>query len=128
MGQEKNFENRVKDFLKKSGCWFVKYWGGGEFTKSGIPDILVCCHGYFIGLEVKSKTGKPSGLQIKNIRDIHQCGGFGILLYPQDFHRFRSLIGNLQAGDDVGAMGDYQYFQRVWHPWLTKYRMEGVIA
>lgn len=45
MAQEKNFENRVKDFLKDMGCWQLKYWGGAVFTKSGIPDLLVCCKG-----------------------------------------------------------------------------------
>ena len=33
MASEKNFENRVKRFLKDEGCYFIKYWGGGEFTK-----------------------------------------------------------------------------------------------
>ena len=54
MAQEKNFENKVKDFLKKEGCWYVKYWGGGQYTKKGVPDILACCNGRFIGIEVKA--------------------------------------------------------------------------
>lgn len=43
MAAEKNFEEKVKKYLKENGCWFLKYWGGGGFTKSGIPDLLVCC-------------------------------------------------------------------------------------
>ena len=43
MAAEKNFENKIKGFLKDHGCWFLKYWGGAAYTKSGIPDILACC-------------------------------------------------------------------------------------
>lgn len=43
MAAEKNFENKVKKFLKENGCWILKYWGGAAFTRSGIPDLLVCC-------------------------------------------------------------------------------------
>jgi hypothetical protein len=38
---EKNFENRVKKYLDEYGCWWLKYWGGAAYTKSGIPDLLV---------------------------------------------------------------------------------------
>ena len=53
--QKKNFENKIKGFLKDHGCWFLKYWGGAAYTKSGIPDILACCNGKFLGIEVKAK-------------------------------------------------------------------------
>ena len=42
MAAEKRFEDRVKSFLTEQGAWFLKYWGGGHYTKSGIPDLLVC--------------------------------------------------------------------------------------
>ena len=43
MAAEKNFENRVKKYLDEYGCWWIKYWGGAAYTKSGIPDLLVNC-------------------------------------------------------------------------------------
>ena len=39
--KEKILENRVKEFLKSEGCWLVKYWGGGSYTRAGVPDLLV---------------------------------------------------------------------------------------
>ena len=80
--------------MKEEGCYFVKYWGGGEFTKAGVPDILVCCKGRFIGVEVKSATGKPSPLQIYHLRRIYEAGGIAVLLYPKDFDMFKKLIQN----------------------------------
>jgi hypothetical protein len=94
---EKNFENRVKKFLKDEGCWFVKYWGGGTFTKSGVPDLLVCADGQFIGLELKAPNGKASDLQKTCLKKIDEAGGMGILLYPKDFDRFKKLIWAINA-------------------------------
>lgn len=51
MAAEKNFENRVKKYLDEYGCWWLKYWGGAAYTKSGIPDILCCSDGMFLGIE-----------------------------------------------------------------------------
>ena len=64
MAAEKNFENKIKHHLTEIGAWFIKYWAGAEYTKSGIPDILVCLNGIFLGIEVKAPKGK---LQKSNI-------------------------------------------------------------
>lgn len=95
MAAEKNFENKVKKFLKDNGCWFIKYWGGGEFTRAGIPDLLICCNGHFLGVELKGPKGKPSELQLWNIEQIKKSGGTALVLYPDDFPQFKELIHNL---------------------------------
>lgn len=96
MADEKNFENKVKKFLKEQGCWFIKYWAGGEFTKAGIPDLLICCNGHFLGVELKGPKGKPSELQLWNIDQIKKAGGLALVLYPKDFNAFKRLIIGLK--------------------------------
>lgn len=93
--KEKTFENKIKKFLKDNNCYFIKYWSGGYFTESGIPDLLVCCNGYFLGLEIKAEKGEPSELQKYNIKKIQETGGFGIVLYPKDFEKFKNFINAL---------------------------------
>lgn len=70
MAAEKNFENKVKKFLKDKGAWVLKYWGGAAYTKSGIPDLLVCFNGWFLGIELKAPNGRPSDLQLYNLREL----------------------------------------------------------
>jgi hypothetical protein len=107
VAQEKLFEKQVKQYLASMGIyqagtpvqkmtvrqhgWFIKIWGGG-YQKSGIPDILICANGIFIGCELKASDGKASELQIHNVKAINQSGGFGIILYPEKFELFKSLI------------------------------------
>lgn len=97
MAAEKLFENKVKKFLKENRCWILKYWGGGGYTKSGIPDLLVCCNGYFLGIELKAPNGKPSELQKYQIKEIRKAGGIALVLYPDDFEEFKKLIEELNS-------------------------------
>lgn len=102
MAAEKNFENRLKKFLEDEGCWFVKFFANA-YTKSGIPDLLVCCNGYFVAVEVKAPNGKPSELQKRNIRKINESNGIGVVLYPDQFDFFKHLIHCLNNGKEMDA-------------------------
>lgn len=96
MAAEKTFENKIKKFLKTQGAWFIKYWAGAQFTKAGVPDIIACVHGYFIGIEVKAPNGKPSELQLYNLRKIREAGGFCFIVYPSGYEDFREFILKLR--------------------------------
>lgn len=106
MAVEKNFENRVKKFLKDQGCWTLKTWGGG-LQRSGIPDLLVCCNSRFVGVELKAPNGKPSDLQLWNLVKIDDSGGFGWLLYPDGFEDFKEFIMLLKQNRPVDATKIY---------------------
>jgi hypothetical protein len=96
MASEKNFENKVKAFLKQQNCWVLKTWSNGV-QRSGIPDLIVCCNGYFLGIELKASNGKPSELQLWNVKKIRESKGIAIVLYPNQFEEFKSLICGLKG-------------------------------
>lgn len=96
MAAEKQFENKIKAYLKNKGAWYIKYWGGGGFTKAGIPDILCCYKGKFIAIEVKAPNGKASELQLFNLKKIEEAGGKAFLLYPKDFEDFKKWMEELK--------------------------------
>ena len=98
MSSEKSFETQIKKFLDAEGCWFLKVWGGG-FQKSGIPDLLICCNGYFVAVEVKGDRGRASELQRYHLDQIKKAGGAGLILYPKDFDEFKTLIKKLKGGE-----------------------------
>lgn len=100
---EKQFENNVKQFLKDNGAWFVKTWSNG-IQRKGIPDIIACVNGYFVGIELKAETGKPSELQKWNIEQIRKSGGVAIVLYPDDFKTFKNLISLLKEKTNNGGL------------------------
>ncbi len=95
MASEKQFENKIKKYLKEHGAYFLKYWAGAQFTKSGVPDILACVNGYFVGIEVKAQNGKPSELQLYNIQQIRKAGGFAYVVYPSGWERLKDILDGL---------------------------------
>lgn len=95
MAQEKHFENKIKGWLKEQGCYFVKFFANG-YTKSGVPDILACVNGYFVGIEVKAQNGKPSELQIHNVQQIRKAGGFAFIVYPSGFEKLKEILIGLK--------------------------------
>ena len=111
MGQEKNFENKIKKFLDQQGCWYVKYFAN-RMTKSGIPDILACVNGYFVGIEVKASNGKPSELQIYHRGKIREANGVSIIVYPDQFEQFKELIEDLLCGNDMTAYRQQNSFDK----------------
>lgn len=74
MKTEKQIENEIKKYLRENKAYVVKYHGN-TFSTSGVPDLLVCYKGKFIGFEVKKKTGKPSDLQLAHKKQIENSGG-----------------------------------------------------
>lgn len=93
-GPEKLFENRIKKYLADRGCWTLKTFSNGV-QRAGVPDLLCCVNGHFVGIEVKSETGRPSELQLWNIRKIEESGGIAMVLYPKDWESFKELIETL---------------------------------
>ena len=97
MGREKDFEKQVKRFLHDCGCWVLKTWSNGV-QREGVPDLLICCNGYFLGVELKAQHGRPSELQKLNVTWIRDAGGIAIVLYPDQFEQFKELICQLKLG------------------------------
>ena len=98
--KETPFKEKVEEWLESMGAWFIKYWAGPKgFTKEGIPDILACINGKFYGMELKGDGGKPTLLQIINLRKIRAAGGIGVLLYPDDLKYFIEFINGTEMGD-----------------------------
>lgn len=71
---EKRVKKKVVEVLKKHGVWYF-FPANNGFGKSGIPDIIAIVGGEFVGIEVKSATGKPTELQKICGKQIQEAGG-----------------------------------------------------
>ena len=91
---EKRFEMKIRKELEKYNAWVLKTWGNG-IQRAGIPDLIVCLNGHFVGIEVKAEKGKPSELQKYNIKKIKEAGGIAMIVYPDDFEDLKKLLERL---------------------------------
>lgn len=105
--KEKDFENKVKRYLKEKECWVLKTWSNG-IQREGVPDLLVCCNGFFVGVELKAENGHASELQLWNVDWIRSTNGIAIVLYPHQLELFKELIELLTNKNYLEAF-DFQY-------------------
>ena len=73
---ERDVVAAIKHYLASYGSE-IFFWKehGGPYGTSGVPDIICCYKGRFLGLEVKLPTGRLTELQKRAIRKINQAGG-----------------------------------------------------
>jgi len=78
--KEQDIQRKIIKTLESAGAYVVKVVSA---TKSGVPDILACYKGTFIGIEVKTpKTStNVSKLQAYNLDKIRDCGGLAIVAW-----------------------------------------------
>ena len=73
---ERDLVSAIKRYLASLGSdvfYFKEH--GGPYGTSGIPDIIVCYRGRFLGLEAKLPGGRLTELQKRAIARINCAGG-----------------------------------------------------
>jgi hypothetical protein len=103
---EVKVKKKIHALLKSVGAYAVNYIGG-QYANSGTPDILVCIKGRFVGIEAKAGRGKPTQLQLNNLRNIHDAGGVALIINEQNLH---TLSGALLATVIGGQPSNYTDF------------------
>ncbi len=73
---ERDVVAAIKRYLASLGS-DVFFWKehGGPYGTSGVPDIICCYKGRFIGMECKLPGGRLTELQKRAIHRINQAGG-----------------------------------------------------
>lgn len=59
---ESRIATRIMKMVRKRGGFCFKVWGN-DHMMAGLPDVLCCYRGQFIGFEVKTPTGVVSDVQ-----------------------------------------------------------------
>ena len=68
MTPEAKVKKQVKKILDDLGAYHFSPMMDG-YGKSGVPDIIACYKGKFIGIECKAGKNTPTLLQIRNMED-----------------------------------------------------------
>lgn len=75
MQPEARIGHKIRAALEARGAFVFKVHGG-PMMMAGLPDLIVCYKGRYIGLEVKTATGKVSKVQELIHRKIRAAGGY----------------------------------------------------
>jgi len=71
---EKKVKDQVVKMLKAYGIYYF-FPATHGFGRSGVPDVICCAKGKFIGIECKAGNNRPTALQEREMELIRESGG-----------------------------------------------------
>lgn len=99
---ESTFSRQVQKYLESRGWWVVKYHAS-QYTKKGIPDLIACFRGRFVGLELKTGSSL-SQWQIKVGADIMSAGGYWACITPDTYQEEIARVEDEVLRDNLGGL------------------------
>lgn len=79
-GQERALKRDVLNWLRLQGAWaFTQPMSKKTRGKLGVPDILVCAYGKFVGIELKAGDSQLAPAQVDECQRIRDAGGLVIV-------------------------------------------------
>lgn len=91
---EGKIKDKVVGILKEEGVYYF-FPATHGFGRSGVPDIVCCVNGYFLAIEVKAGTNKPTALQVREIEAIRRCNGVAVVANDENWDMVRALVQEL---------------------------------
>lgn len=79
MTPEAKVKKKVVDVIKKNGAYYF-FPATGGYGRSGVPDIVCCHRGVFVGIECKAGNNKPTPLQEAEMAKIRKAQGFTLVV------------------------------------------------
>jgi hypothetical protein len=94
---------KLAAMLKANKVWYF-FPANNGFGKAGIPDVILCWYGRFIGVEVKSARGKPTDLQLHVGAQIQDAGGKWFLVRSEsDIAQLETVLINIRDNYHAGS-------------------------
>jgi Holliday junction resolvase len=92
---EKKVKDKVVGILKEEEVYYF-FPATHGFGRSGVPDIVCCVNGYFLAIEVKAGTNKPTALQVREIEAIRRCNGVAVVANDENWDMVRGLVHKMK--------------------------------
>ena len=108
---ETNLQKSILDYIEARGYYAVNVITA---STSGVPDILACIAGTFVGIEVKLDYNSTSVLQDDDIGLIQESGGKTIIAYS--IKDVSELIDELEDTTEELVISDLVYDSTAYIP------------
>ena len=91
MTPEGKVKKRVKAILDEQQVYHFSPMQNG-MGRAGIPDIIACHGGKFIGIECKAGDNKPTALQERELNRILNAGGEAFVINEENIEQLREEL------------------------------------
>jgi Holliday junction resolvase len=96
MTPEAKVKKAVKQILTEQGVYFFMPAANG-YGHAGIPDIICCIDGQFVGIECKAGKGKTTALQDREIEKINTSGGIAFVVSETNIGYVNEVINSIRS-------------------------------
>jgi hypothetical protein len=102
MTPEAKVKKKVKAVLDEQQVYHFSPMQNG-MGRAGIPDIIACHGGKFIGIECKAGSNKPTALQERELNRILNAGGEAYVINEENIEQLREELiwMNKHSKDDL---------------------------
>lgn len=83
---EAKVKKKVKEILDQMGVYHFSPMQNG-MGRAGIPDIIGCLDGQFIGIECKAGKGTTTALQERELTRIQNAGGYALVVNEENINQ-----------------------------------------
>jgi Holliday junction resolvase len=92
--KEKWVKQQVVKMLKARNVYYF-FPIAGAYTSIGVPDIVACIKGRFVGIECKAGTNRPTELQLRNLEAIRDNEGVALVVNENDLEALEQRLETL---------------------------------
>lgn len=86
MTPEAKVKKKVKEILDQMEVYHFSPMQNG-MGRAGIPDIIGCLDGQFLGIECKAGRGTTTALQERELTRIQNAGGYALVVNEENINQ-----------------------------------------
>jgi len=84
-------KDQVRKVLDELGAYYF-FPAANGFGRVGIPDVVACINGQFVGIECKAASKQPTALQQRELDNIEKAKGTGLLVNADNIDDLKTIL------------------------------------
>ena len=90
---EGEIKDQVRKVLDEMGAYYF-FPAANGYGRTGIPDVIACVGGHFVGIECKAGSKQPTALQQRELDNIEKAEGTGLVVNADNIGNLKNLLEN----------------------------------
>jgi Holliday junction resolvase len=91
---EGEIKDQVRKILDEMNAYYF-FPAANGYGRTGIPDVIACIGGHFVGIECKAGSKQPTALQQRELDNIEKAGGTGLLVNADNIEYLKNNLENV---------------------------------
>jgi hypothetical protein len=90
---EGEIKDQVRKILDEMGAYYF-FPAANGYGRTGIPDVIACIGGHFVGIECKAGSKQPTALQQRELDNIEKAEGTGLVVNADNISNLKNILEN----------------------------------